>query len=1682
KDILFGRQGYFDILRLNQEIIPGDGRDIPVKRIFEGMLPDERNLPVEFYCLTEQPARAPPVFSAVEVTEGNARVFFSSQAYELFTAFFNPAELQTVLKAFSIYAGALSTAQSRQNAVEAYLQYLSSYPNINRKLSVIVNSEIHRTGILSLGRGGASLGFVVEMLKANPDVPITIAFKGGESEDIEESANTPRAQGGAAANMPDELKEQPEGEKKDSPQHHAIDTILIGDFLNKLSVVQDYVCGAPLRLKKMMERGADFDRKKSKNGKKEVLNVSREGGYSGISRIVKADGAATGREIQRTLTENVDDLIREGRNIQKVENFFVLDLLTKDTAGGEKEVLGAVGSDLSSGKFIFYLAEKTVVGMGGGGRVFPRTTNSPAATGDGHAVLLRAGAKLTNMHLIQIHPTALYLKIAPQDAFLISEAVRNPRDGKGARLCVFDPDGDGNPVFFMRKYDPDKLEMAERYVVSLAILQEMKDSGKPYVYLSIPDMEDFKEHFGNLYEEIKKRDKSFDEAKRLISIAPAAHYTIGGAPVDKSGRSLLKRLFVLGESAYTGLHGAERMASNSLSELLQMAFNAAMAMKEYVFGKEELSFAGIAIPEVLYRVSPGEERPDVEAMDRRVGEIMQGNVWLIRNKEGLTDAKRAVEEMREKISGMTLTTRRALELRNKLDFCRAVILCALYSEQSIGPHRREDFPDRDYKNGNIWLEIDEKGLITEVPVVIPVKYLQWQFNIPAVAMPDGSKWYMGIDEYLASSPLILQKAALSSVRESELSNAITFAVPAEAFGGVEPAYQEILNAFWQAGYTESCSPGEIGEGEFYIEISPADEPADEDVIMVRARLMLGNKPCEQAGEEDKEDGGYELKTGPSYWKGADAGGIIPLLEAVTANGGDLNSLEIAFSRYGPSSVGQSTVAALKAALKKNAVYLTCHAPHVDIVQEPENMRVIKETIEFASRVGARAVTMHLTIPGKLFADRVLPLVLLAERKKVVLSIENVHTLPIEPNAAWHSADDMNRTFSSLFEVLSPRERKYLGMTLDLGHAWASPQGAPDKFLRELDMDIPIAVVHAHESVFLDQMTKEIHLPLYWALWLNDALEEVLKILIEERGFSEVFILEYESTPKNIQRVAARDAAFLNEIIQRVLNNDGGNGRYKMSVPFEVWNNKTRVMEKECPHLSRKELAQLGGHTLRNFILPPSGAVYVGNRTWKTFSLFPEAEAEVVIENGRVTAVRIIRDKEGRPVLDRQGNECYFIIGRDRHRRVYPTSIGPSPEELDQALEEAGGVIKSAIQLLGITEHLYRQWKKDPKYSEVIERHKAAVKANFDAQRVPDEVIMDCIKRSNSCGKSALALLQEEGYEINPNTFKTRVRRLRRKLPELRDKETVFKLSEGRRSGDSGKTSREEIKKAMRENGFRTNEALRHLCSNGKLISRGAMDTAVWRLTTSGEPGYDKEFAVDYNKNRLTVEEVVLALKNSDYNPHEGFERLKLNGKRITYDAFYAWVKKLTNPGNKYYDDLLTQKYNEWKKNSLRNECSVSVKSSKCRKRPARAHTGVGDEKKADYPAECRILPRPIGITPCFKGGAGVHSCENAEGILPVSYGTELRKTETTGFDQESFILFRKELDEKIDRWVIQRAFKSALSHLNYLRSVHRGSEQIQAVIDNKEVYIWKTIWDAADTGFISEYLINLSYSLPYGAK
>ncbi|MFA5362995.1 MAG: TIM barrel protein, partial [Candidatus Omnitrophota bacterium] len=576
--------------------------------------------------------------------------------------------------------------------------------------------------------------------------------------------------------------------------------------------------------------------------------------------------------------------------------------------------------------------------------------------------------------------------------------------------------------------------------------------------------------------------------------------------------------------------------------------------------------------------------------------------------------------------------------------------------------------------------------------------------------------------------------------------------------------------------------------------------------------------CEQAGTGDKEDGGYALKTGPSYWKGADANGIIPLLKAVNATGGVLNSLEIAFSGYVPSSVSQGTVDALKAASEENAVYLTCHAPHVDIVKEWENTRAIQETIEFASRVGARAVTMHLTTPGKLFTDRILPLVRSAERGKVVLSIENVHRLPIEPNAAWHSAGDMNSTFASLSGILSSREKKYLGMTLDLGHALASPQGAPDKFLRELDTDIPIAVVHAHGSDFLNQtaevsglkagdecgadypaacrknaegilpvsydtgliekettgfspgsfiqMTQETHLPLYKALSLNGALEEVVKILIEERGFSAVFILEYESTPENLQRVAVRDAALLGKIIQKVLNNDGGRGSYTMPVPFEVWNNETGVMEEKCLYLSRKKLARLGNHTLRNFILPPSGAVYVGNRTWKTFSLWPRAEIEVVIEDGQVIAVRIIKDQEGRPVFDREGNGYYFLIGRDRHKRVYPLSIDPSPQELDQALTDSGGVIKLAIQRLGgISEHHYRQWKKDPKYSEIIERHKAAVKKDFYARRVPDEVISDCMQRSNFHGSRALALLEKEGYVIKPNTFKTRVRRLRKKSAE-----------------------------------------------------------------------------------------------------------------------------------------------------------------------------------------------------------------------------------------------------------------------------------------------------------------------------
>ncbi|MFA5363493.1 MAG: hypothetical protein WC335_09710, partial [Candidatus Omnitrophota bacterium] len=269
-------------------------------------------------------------------------------------------------------------------------------------------------------------------------------------------------------------------------------------------------------------------------------------------------------------------------------------------------------------------------------------------------------------------------------------------------------------------------------------------------------------------------------------------------------------------------------------------------------------------------------------------------------------------------------------------------------------------------------------------------------------------------------------------------------------------------------------------------------------------------------------------------------------------------------------------------------------------------------------------------------------------------------------------------------------------------------------------------------------------------------------------------------------------------------------------------------------------------------------------------------------------------------------------------------------------------------------------------------------------------------------------------------------RLRKKSAEFRAKEKEFRLSEDhlKRSGDpgkrvsvsvqgiknmpAGKVTQEDIKEAMRENGFRTNEALRHLCSNGK-----------------GQSGYDEKFAGDYNKNRLTAEEVVSALKKSDCNPHKGCELLRSNGKRITYDAFYAWVKKLTNPNGKYYDPLLTQKYNEWKKNSRRNECPASVSSGKSRKRPARVHED-GDGKTMDS--------------------------------------------------------FMKELDEKINMQVRMRAFGSALSHLDSLRSVHSGIAPIQAVIDDKERRIWEAMWDAADVGLTAEYLIKLSYLLPYGIK
>lgn len=396
------------------------------------------------------------------------------------------------------------------------------------------------TDFLVIGSGIAGLTFAIKIAERFPDYKIMIITKSDESE-----SNTKYAQGGIAVVI--DMVE-------DSFDKHIEDTMKAGAFLNDRSVVEMVVKEGPDRLREFIEWGAKFDKKQ--NGE---IVLGREGGHS-KNRIVHHKDI-TGFELEQTLLSKISSI----KNIEVDQHCLAIDIITQHHLGkdikreSDIHCFGAYVLDQKTNRVRTIKSRFTLMATGGVGQIYQTTTNPLIATGDGIAMAYRAKAKISDMEFVQFHPTALY-EPGKSPAFLISEAVR----GFGAHLR------NHNEERFVFNYD-ERGELASRDIVAKSIDSEMKRSGEDFVFLDCRHLnsDDFKSNFPNIYD--KCIEIGIDPEKEMIPVVPAAHYLCGGIDIDKNGRSSVKQLYACGEVSRTGLHGANRLASNSLLEAVVYA-------------------------------------------------------------------------------------------------------------------------------------------------------------------------------------------------------------------------------------------------------------------------------------------------------------------------------------------------------------------------------------------------------------------------------------------------------------------------------------------------------------------------------------------------------------------------------------------------------------------------------------------------------------------------------------------------------------------------------------------------------------------------------------------------------------------------------------------------------------------------------------------------------------------------------------------------------------------------------------------------------------------------------------------------------------------------------------------------------------------------------------------------------
>jgi L-aspartate oxidase len=497
-----------------------------------------------------------------------------------------------------------------------------------------------RTDFLVIGSGVAGLRAAIELSRHGKVLVVT--------KDVPTESATEYAQGGVAVALSDE----------DEVGIHVDDTIRAGDGLCRQEAVKVLVEEGPERILELISWGAEFDREGSK------LSFTMEAAHS-RRRILHAHGDSTGKEIERVLITKVRGL----DGVQRLPFCTALDLIVRDGVCGGALVMKASG-------ILAIHARATVLATGGAGQVYSRTTNPLVTTGDGMAMAYRAGVDLEDMEFVQFHPTALFAPSAPQ--FLLSEALR----GEGAILR------DINRETFMAQYHQDA-ELAPRDVVSRAIVSRMVRTSSAHVYLDLThlDPEFIRRRFPKIYSTCLQYDLNI--VKDLIPVSPAAHYVMGGVKTDLTGATSIRGLYAAGEVACTGVHGANRLASNSLLEGLVYGYRAGAAAAK---AGAEITGLPVSAPEIRGAIIR-DEQPHVEEMRTALRRLMWERAGIIRCGISLQEAAvtltgwSAVEEQ-------VFLYRRGIELKNMLNIAMLITTAAFRRESSVGAHYRSDFPDK----------------------------------------------------------------------------------------------------------------------------------------------------------------------------------------------------------------------------------------------------------------------------------------------------------------------------------------------------------------------------------------------------------------------------------------------------------------------------------------------------------------------------------------------------------------------------------------------------------------------------------------------------------------------------------------------------------------------------------------------------------------------------------------------------------------------------------------------------------------------------------------------------------------------------------------------------------------------------------------------------------------------------